>query len=441
MDINVSENYAFILLLLDVCERFGFRLCFRRLYKLLKCSQKNIPRRLQAAALFLLDIKQFSDYEKVLIDIVDMLKSSYDLEEDSIYRVITTLSNYYAHVVNDFGQFNPNGVLSIRDRIFEIKKSFSFLNHIILDQILLVDTADFFNAYTQIHCILETYLNKGHKTFYVNNLNYIIEEKTEYCNLLLTTEKSFKEIRQISVENSIGDIDLGRGVKILEDQNQLYAYMSRFGNMHYAKMLAALEIVNLQTIGQVEVLDWGCGQGLASLVLIENYELNISLITLIDPSDVALKRAALHINHLTPGLALSTVCKKINDLIPNDFNTSQDKIKVHLFSNILDIDDYSQKQLINTIINTFNGLNYFICVSPFINELKTIRIESFKKYFETNFNTFKILGEYTNKCEPMDEYWNCNNSFMGKQGIYCTHTDNGCYRKWSRIIRVFKVNI
>jgi hypothetical protein len=83
--------------------------------------------------------------------------------------------------------------------------------------------------------------------------------------------------------------------------------------------------------------------------------------------------------------------QEMNDLIDSLFDISdfadsldsfineQADITIHLFSNILDIDDYSQKHLIQLIESTMSGKNYFVCASPYIDEIKTEKVdESYK---------------------------------------------------------------
>jgi hypothetical protein len=60
------------------------------------------------------------------------------------------------------------------------------------------------------------------------------------------------------------------------------------------------------------------------------------------------------------------------------------------------------QHLIGLIRQSFDGLNYFVCVSPYINDVKTARIDSFVTNFKQN-DTFRLIyqdiavrGEWTN---------------------------------------------
>jgi len=98
-------------------------------------------------------------------------------------------------------------------------------------------------------------------------------------------------------------------------------------------------------------------------------------------------------------------------LVSNDFKKGN-KMRIHLFSNILDMDVFSLQQLIELIKDNFSGENYFLCVSPYITDLKTARIDSFVNAFSSN-DGFEELFKINSKSDD----W-----------------ING----WTRVVRVFK---
>jgi hypothetical protein len=86
-------------------------------------------------------------------------------------------------------------------------------------------------------------------------------------------------------------------------------------------------------------------QALATIVLLEhlgekNIDLNIDRVTLIEPSEIALKRASLHVKHFTPEVRMRTVLKDMDSLEATDVNSLDESVKIHLFSNILDVEAY-----------------------------------------------------------------------------------------------------
>ncbi|MDR2382958.1 MAG: hypothetical protein LBD76_03620, partial [Prevotellaceae bacterium] len=209
--------------------------------------------------------------------------------------------------------------------------------------------------------------------------------------------------------------------------------------MHKAKLQSALEKLPENFDSKINIIDWGCGQGIASMIFLEKYESkNVNLITLIEPSKLAIKRAALHCKKYCPEMPLKTICKKLDDLTEDDFNLPQTDVTIHLFSNILDIDGYSQNHLIELIEQTQVGENYLVCASPYIDAIKTERLESFKRHFENN-SSFELFLDIQNSKNPTSSYWNCNNNYKNCRCI--EHQEYGCDNKWTRVIKVFKVNL
>lgn len=197
---------------------------------------------------------------------------------------------------------------------------------------------------------------------------------------------------------------------------------------------------------QAIVTSWGKEnkrQGLASIILLDylrtnSISLNISKIIAIEPSELAIKRAALHINSVNNKIQIKTICKHLDELHENNLFTDPQSIKIHLFSNILDLDDdkYSQGKLIKLIIKSQENLNYFICVSPYITDEKADRIDSFKRYFQKNYNSFVSYVEDAIRPNS-NSYWNCNIKYTHKS--ICAKPCP-CSSKWTKITRVFSID-
>lgn len=65
--------------------------------------------------------------------------------------------------------------------------------------------------------------------------------------------------------------DLKRGKDILDDEMHLNMYLKSFGKMHKAKLDTAftcLPDVSSVFSEEIEIYDWGCGQGIASICLV-----------------------------------------------------------------------------------------------------------------------------------------------------------------------------
>jgi len=454
LDYSKSYNKAFISILLDFCERYNFIAATPRIYSVLEKNDINIGHRLQAALLFLYNIDSIPTLISRYDLICQKLQTSIELEEDNNRKTLSTFLNYYSIVIRDT-QPHVQYALEVKSKIeYSLSKNlFPFLNSEAIVKALQINLNDADAAFEQIQSIIDFLLDKTGfvKPVFEKENILLIEKDTEYSKILNNTAKTFKSVRKISVNkiNGISEKDevynsLGRGVAILESESQMYSYMNSFGSSHHAKMLSALDKISLNEIeNDIEIFDWSCGQGLASMVFYEylqskSINLSIKSITLIEPSTICLQRASLHVNHFDKNCIIRTVCKDIDSLKNNDIRSNQSNIKIHFFSNILDVEDFSITNLIGLIENTQKGLNYFVCVSPYITDTKADRIDSFSRHF-SKYDSFELLGEKTTGGRIDDEYWNCNNKYKNCMCSSHPHTCNG-KNKWTRVIRVFKTD-
>lgn len=455
LDYKKSYNKAFISILLDYCERFNFRAATQIVYFILESNEINIGHRLQAALLFLYNIDSIPTLVGRFELICQKLQISIELEEDNDRKAISTFLNYFSIIIRDT-QPHVHYSLQIKSKIeYSLKNNlFPFLNSEAVFKSLQIDLNHAEYAFEQIQLLIDDLLDKKgfvKPVFEDDDSVLLIENDTEYSKILNRTPKIFKTIRKISVNkiNQIPEKDevynsLWHGVAILESESQMYSYMNSFGSSHHAKMLSALEKISFNEIkSDVELFDWSCGQGLASMIFYEylqsnSINLNIKSVTLIEPSNICLKRAALHVQHFDKTCNIRTVCKDIDSLRNNDVKSTQDNIKIHFFSNILDVDDFLITNLFELIENTQKGLNYFVCVSPYITDKKADRVASFSRYF-SKFGKYELLGEKTTGGRIDDEYWNCNNKYKNCMCSSHPHACNG-KNKWTRVIRAFKID-
>lgn len=166
--------------------------------------------------------------------------------------------------------------------------------------------------------------------------------------------------------------ELDRGIKILVTAKELNQYLFSYGKMHHAKMEFVCEKffkkVKIDK-HKIQIIDYACGQGIASIVLLNNLEKRkfpidkINKIILIEPSHIALNRADYFLHNSSKTMVVN---KKLDETDIEDLNTDEKAVKFHLFSNILDMGDkeFNIKEIANKIIKSQKGINYFICVSP-----------------------------------------------------------------------------
>ncbi|WP_264511614.1 hypothetical protein [Flavobacterium sp. N1719] len=430
LDFTISKNCTFIMCLLDVSERFGLHTEFHQLFNLANSKKIEISSRLKAASKFLVGIRNISDYSNRISDILDDLSISFLMEEDSEHKVIATLIHYYTEVFYNFGHSNINGVVEFRKALIhelsQEQRSFIYTNQIKEVLSLTLDNID--SLYLQIHNKLDEILERSNLFMPFNIEPDLIELDTEYAGIIESAKASFLEIRQLCAKlySKVGSDEifwsLQRGVKVLTEQNQLLAYINSYGQMHYAKVMSAFGSLTEEFFNaDLEIYDWGCGQGLASVCFLEylkneSISTSIKKITLIEPSEIALKRAALHVRKFNRVSEIITINKDLDSLTTADFNSQSTNTKFQLFSNILDIDLFSMSDLINNIKNNFKGLKLFVCVSPFVSDYKTQRLDDFVTSFE-EYSDFEIILSITER----------KGQWIGTN--------------WSRVIRVFKAKL
>lgn len=175
-------------------------------------------------------------------------------------------------------------------------------------------------------------------------------------------------------------IGLEHGVVPLDTEQKLDQYLAAYGKMHVEKIRMALDSLdNPDSLlcAPVSIVDWGCGQGLATCCFFDwlcknEIELaRISRIHLIEPSGLALQRAQNNITKYSSEyncqFDIHPINRYINDLQPVDFDIREINTTLHLFSNILDIENINLDFLSQFMECNFTGRQVFCCVGPLNN--------------------------------------------------------------------------
>ena len=88
-----------------------------------------------------------------------------------------------------------------------------------------------------------------------------------------------------------------RGKVVYETEEQLDCYLASYTRWHEGKLRKAFDMIPLGAFaGEISVIDWGCGQGLGTICLLEylldkRISCRIHEIVLVEPSMVAIRRA------------------------------------------------------------------------------------------------------------------------------------------------------
>ncbi len=221
-----------------------------------------------------------------------------------------------------------------------------------------------------------------------------------YNHQILSLENpSFKQIREIA-KNNCGRIcpglkickpwnTLGHGVDLLDSHENLCKYLCSYGEMHEEKMEHALKPIKKKESQafkrELTIIDWGCGQGLATICFFdylkkEGYQNQTKKVILIEPSEMALNRAKLHVNaYLKDENKLKPVKEYLDDVSKEDIRTDTPVI-FHFFSNILDIPTIDLKKLAQNVGDETTKEQYCFCITPLDNGNR--RVEAFYNYFK-----------------------------------------------------------
>lgn len=187
---------------------------------------------------------------------------------------------------------------------------------------------------------------------------------------------------------------LEHGTAVLKTEEQCCAYMAAYGSMHRHKLIRALdenEFPYKNLNNGVEIYDWGCGQGIGTIAIIEKLRQfgllsKLKKITLEEPSIVARQRAVLHVRQALGGQNV-----EITDVpyyLPSDYGDNSNSITeidvhepcaIHIFSNILDIEAVSLKG-VSKMITSSGAQHIVLCIGPA--NLNESRINTFSYYFK-----------------------------------------------------------
>ena len=204
---------------------------------------------------------------------------------------------------------------------------------------------------------------------------------------------------------------LNRGLDVLDSEPLLQMYIYAFGKMHNAKLQYAFNNMNERVINnkKIEIIDYGCGQGLASIcyhdyIMKHNPNQQISKITLIEPSPLALSRAELLCSCFYPNTEIIAINKLFDNLTSDDIKVSSGVPTLHFLSNILDVDSYNLYHLIEIVKEISGENNEYIIVSPIQNATRLQRL----KTFASNLGCYIYHEIYMDKRQlDKDRDWTC----------------------------------
>ena len=189
--------------------------------------------------------------------------------------------------------------------------------------------------------------------------------------------------------------ELNHGLDLLKSDEGLDCYIGAYGEMHQSKCRAALQNMPFppkENRGSLslEIVDWGCGQGIGSVCVIDflkerNLTQWLKKVTLIEPSQASLSRAVANVTRATNN---GVRVIPINEYLPSvtDGNeissiTYEQNFVIHIFSNILDVTNIDLGKLAKCMAIP-GHTHYVLCMGPL--NANAFRIDRFSEIFQTS---------------------------------------------------------
>jgi len=227
----------------------------------------------------------------------------------------------------------------------------------------------------------------------------IKKENSSYSKSILAIEQpTFEKIRRYCLN--------------LKDRDVLSTYLAENGKMYKALIYSALdEFLEDLEEENLTIIDWGCGQGLASALVVDyirekQLDIKISQVILVDKDKKSLSRAMLHVETLGEDSFKIEALHAKNNKLQGELNIDKSTITLNLFANdyipvdFEDIDfDILEEAYFVCLSNTdknfvdeiYNGMTLISdCQDISIKNVKIGRFKKFERIFKIYFNYQEI---------------------------------------------------
>ena len=281
----------------------------------------------------------------------------------------------------------------------------------------------------------------------------IIEQDTNYSfTIKESANLSFNKIREYSslfykmlpstIQEKLYD-DILHGACELDSEPKLNTYMFALGMMHNAKLQRAYDKLSADFCSEqsIDIIDYACGQGLGTICYADflkrsSSNQKVRRIILIEPSKLALARAALHVTHLFPDAEVITINKGFDDLTSEDLYAERETPTLHIISNVLDMGTtwehegfFDLQNFAELITQTVDGKNEFVCVEPLFGyEPKDEKVDLFMNHanIDTYYSLNRSKGEFVS-----GESWSC----VIRVGRIYKNVDDGVEYDGTRLVK------
>lgn len=181
------------------------------------------------------------------------------------------------------------------------------------------------------------------------------------------------------------------GMAVYTSQDELNGYLSAYGSMHLAKLRRAFELLEphlrdaVMSRG-VNVIDWGCGQGMAVCAFLDflsdrGIDLPVRHVALIEVSKLALERAKalVLLYRRVAEDCVYTTDSKLEDVDALRLVGDRSLPTLNFFSNILDVAAIDIGAVSSRVLEVSSNGGWVVCVGPC--NAGCNRIDAFSHYF------------------------------------------------------------
>jgi len=165
----------------------------------------------------------------------------------------------------------------------------------------------------------------------------------------------FDLLRNIAGKNLGFFEHLDRGRAVISSVDELDQYLYSYGLMTKSQWARLVPNVDISAV-KLRVVDYGCGQGLASALLFDDPGFGMAAraavteAILIEPSTVALARAKAVFACYCPSAIITGISKFLDNVTSLELGGASQAHTIHLFSNVLDIDQFDHVSIFEKIL-------------------------------------------------------------------------------------------
>ena len=211
-----------------------------------------------------------------------------------------------------------------------------------------------------------------------------MEKGTNYSFVVKSTQDlTFQKVKAISdrfIDSLPQDLqeilldELQCGPQLMETEPSMATYIHACGDRLEAQLQRAFNRLPPAFFHcGIEWIDYDCGLAAGAMVYHDFLKSKglahtIRRITLVHPSEACLERAELHVRRFFPQTAVRLVHKPANLLQAADIATGAADAKLHLLTNLRNMDTASAVYLAELIRAHSPGYNQFVCIAPFFGD-------------------------------------------------------------------------